>query len=50
MIDRMVMVTMLTTLKSVRDCSGGTEENQVFNMINLEAAQPIAPTIAARPT
>jgi hypothetical protein len=45
MIDRMVMVTMLNALKSVRDVSGGTEENQVFNMINLESVQTIAPSL-----
>lgn len=45
MIDKSLMVTVLNTLKSLRDVPGGTEENRLFTEINLEAVQPVAPSL-----
>lgn len=41
MIDRSVMVNVLTTLKSLRDVAGGTEQNQLMTEINILATQPL---------
>jgi len=37
MIDRSLMVTLLTLLDDRRDLAGGVEENQLFNEINLRS-------------
>lgn len=41
MIDRTLMFNVLTVLREQRDLSCGTDENQLFNEINLRATQPV---------
>ena len=41
MVDRSIMVTLLTVLREQRDLACGTEENSLFNELNLRANHPI---------
>jgi len=41
MIDRSLMVTLLTVLHEQIQLACGTEENQLFNDLNLRANQPL---------
>ena len=45
MIDKSLMVTMLTILDERRDVPGGLEEDQLFNEINLRAIHAVTPTL-----
>lgn len=41
MIDRSLMVCLLTVLDERRDVPGGIEENALFNELNLRATLPV---------
>jgi hypothetical protein len=41
MIDRSLMYTILTLLREQRALAGGTEENNLFNDVNLRASVPV---------
>jgi hypothetical protein len=45
MIDRSTMTALLTVLREQRDLVCGTEENALFNELNLRANRPITSTV-----
>ena len=45
MIDRSIMVTTLAILREQRDLVCGTEENALFNELNLRANRPITTAV-----